>query len=547
MTARLSAILGVALCCEACKKPAEQAGPANQTEVRSHERAAGEKSRKPSASIEAIARSPDDEGLALRVSKLGTGELIQLAKLAEADRYSPAKSYLFAMAIAELSKRDADAALSFFPPDSLKLSEPGLAGVFSELAKSNPEALKKWLKNELTSVSSTEIQTRTLATALAFMSKVDAKSALEFYTANTWKGVPENAVINQIFFEYAIQSPDEAMAAVSKFHLNSQDVESVMLQISYGASKEDPAKGLEAAKKIATGTRRGAALTQALSSWLGRDPAGAIEKLKSLGPQDTQLLLQCDARMNGRFMQAVGKADAAAMFTLLSQVTPSSANEGIFLAAVSNSTPETRQQLSAFLSSFPEGPLKENLIQRQYSSLAGEDLAAAVESAQSLNDNSRILAYKAIGATADLENLFAISGKLTGKSQEAIWGTALPKLARSEPAQASQLLNDPRVVIPASERGSIVESIGYGFNDADPAKSDVWYASLSAADQIAAMTGIARNLARKDMIRLSEKLGSMPQDKAWAAGVGVLIESIKDADPEVAGEWRQTLKSAGFK
>jgi hypothetical protein len=164
-----------------------------------------------------------------------------------------------------------------------------------------------------------------------------------------------------------------------------------------------------------------------------------------------------------------------------------------------------------------------------------------------LNENARISAYKAIGGAADLGKLFSISGQIPRKAQEAIWSTAMPKLAQMEPAQASQLLNDPRVVIPDSERGPIVESIGYQLNDVDKAKSDEWYGQLSEADKISAIKGIARNLAAKDLVSLSDKLGSMPHDKAWAAGVGVLIDNIKESDPEVAEEWRQALKGAGFK
>ena len=489
-------------------------------------------------------RSSPDKELPDQLSKLSKQELLDMVQTAEADRYSPSNSSLFKLAIKELAKRDAGAALSFFEPSSIKPSDSGLVAIFPIIAESDPEALKNWLSSKLTLAPSSTVRTLTLRLALVCLSRRDAKAAFEFYKSQSWPGVRQSEMIAPIFLDFGRQSPDEAFAITQTF-LKKFEADLSLLHIASGASEADPGKGLEIAKKISKDSVRGSALGHVMINWLAQDRNAAIAGLRGMDPQDIQALLQMDSSSNGPIMRDLGGSDPDLVLDLISKITPSKANEEIFLAAVSTAADPSK--LTTYINSFPEGPLKESLIQKQYAVLSGNNLEAALNSAQSLNENGQMAAYRAIGSTVGLEDLFAISGKLPEEGLEVVWKTAIPKLANTDPFQAAQLLNDPRVKVSEADRSGTVAAVGTALSRADLAKAEEWYLGLSDADKVPAMRGLARDLASKDVVGLSEKLRKMPRDQAWAAGVNVLIESIRRSDPEMASEWQRTLEESGIK
>ena len=176
MIARLTPLLLVALLSGSCRESTEKTGSSSPSETQNRGRSSRDEGA--TESVTALARSEFDEGLSVRIAKLRKEEVIELVKLSEADRYVPGKGHIFNFAIAELAKRDADLALSFFEPGSIKARDPGLVGVFpysrSRRCRSAPVARCSFSSSSLSTAVSIRL-TKKLAT-LAILSTAASPS-----------------------------------------------------------------------------------------------------------------------------------------------------------------------------------------------------------------------------------------------------------------------------------------------------------------------------------------------------------------------------------
>lgn len=65
---------------------------------------------------------------------------------------------------------------------------------------------------------------------------------------------------------------------------------------------------------------------------------------------------------------------------------------------------------------------------------------------------------------------------------------------------------------------------------------------LPQEEQPHAMTGIASQMAQRDVRSLGEYLNSIEKNQVWAAGVRVLISTVESGDADTANKWKQILK-----
>jgi hypothetical protein len=86
------------------------------------------------------------------------------------------------------------------------------------------------------------------------------------------------------------------------------------------------------------------------------------------------------------------------------------------------------------------------------------------------------------------------------------------------------------------------ESVGAVYASKDIRKAINWAISVSDRNlQGSAVAGVVKYWSLSDVRSASEWLGTFPQGPVRDAGAMILIERIRDTDPEMAGEWQKSL------
>jgi hypothetical protein len=76
-------------------------------------------------------------------------------------------------------------------------------------------------------------------------------------------------------------------------------------------------------------------------------------------------------------------------------------------------------------------------------------------------------------------------------------------------------------------------------NDIDAAKS--WVERLPTEDQASGFKGLVASWTKSDPVAASDWLSKQPPGAARDAGARVIIDQIKNTDPEMAEQWRKSL------
>jgi hypothetical protein len=555
----LKLILLTALAIGACRDKKNASGlPAGENRNQKHNERNGSQRESGFSNIEAILNFHEGGAqlttteygqLEKRVASLSNADLKQLLDITGKGRNSLASRSYFTLAISELARRDPVDAMSWFSPEDMIPGEAGFMAVANILAKSDGKVLQDWLRDNL-SRGSSAVRNECLTVSLAALSAEDASSALTFYSSNNWGSVSDTDIINAIFRRFGKQSPLAADAAAAG-KLKGSELDLARYNISNGAGPADPVLGIEIARKIVDIDLRGKALSGRLSSWLESDRPNAIAQLKAFDSRDLQAILQTGVIKSDSLVNQLGKSDPDLLCSLLSKLVVSSANEDIFLTAIGNLSLDNPEKATALLESLPDGETKKRMISSQFEALARESSAVAIERASKLtSDGSKIEAYRSIGAAIggrDLDAIMVIADALPENFRNTLLVAALPTIADKNPMEAIVLLEHNKITMDSKERQEVLASIGERISNSDASYAKEWLAKLPSSDQPFAMKGIATEMVKSNIQELATMLGSMPQDKKWEAGVRVLIDNIRDSDPEMAKKWQGAMVAAGFK
>lgn len=482
-----------------------------------------------------------------RMSAFDRTDLERILEKSGDDRYSRRNSAIFTLAVSELARRDPDAAMSWFQGTDMARNEPGFLQVAMILAKDSPQVLQAWLRNNLSKCNA-EARADCLITSISALGKVDAKSAFAFLSTIESGTASNSDIINALFTRFGKQSPADAEQAAVSIYIGS-DLDRARYSIASGAV--DPVKAFEIAGKIRDISLRGGAVAGALSRWLDTNRPEALAKIKELGPRELQSVLQAQVFESGSLVNKLGKLDPDLLCGLLNQLTFSKGTEGIFSAAMDRLSLEAPEAADRLLASLPAGEAKNHMIGSRIAELAKENSSAALESASKLIDaDARQTAYRAIGRVLGggaADDIVTTAAVLPEGDRASLFAAALPVLARENPDEAVALIEKTNTLLAGEERQGVYALLGERLGRDDASRALQWLGQLGQDDQPAAMTGIATEMARADIQRLGKLLASMPQNRTWDAGVRVLVENLKDSDPELAKQWKDALNARGKK
>jgi hypothetical protein len=486
-----------------------------------------------------------------RLTSLDRASLDRLLNQITDQRYSDEKGAEFEIAIGELASRDPEAALAYFIPQKMRPTEPGFAFVASLLAETAPDLLKDWLQNELKSAP-LGVRAECRRIGLQGLAAVNPQSALDFFNQGEWDQAGKSDAINSLFLSWARKSTTIALEAAEK-SFTGEDLDRALYNIILVAKTKDPEAALEMAVKIGDSSSRGVATGSIFSSWMDSDPHAALERLKTISGPDLQTVLMSDLS-GGVERSVVGKLvinSPDQFISLLQTIVPSSANEDLFKSAVLALSPTSPDKVVDLLDSLPEGSLKKSLIGVQFSALAREHPGSVAGQIGMITDEAaKIEAYRAIGRISNANNyesVLASCGEVTDEQRREFIAAAIPGISMSDPKAAADMLIRNGIFINGEESGRLLTTVAMKLASSDLTYAEKWLNDLPEDQQPLVMKGIAEEMARTDIKKLSERLAGAPRNKNWEAGVKVLISNLQSSDPVMAKSWQESLDAQKIK
>lgn len=550
----LSSLVTVSLVSISCeRKDIAEKNPHGSKSENTRFRRSGEREGKSFAAYESILQRittkrnlEADELLSVQkqVSSLTTKEIQKLIDRLKGDRNSLQNTELFAVVMTEYAKREPEAALSWFSPGQMVKGESGFYEVCKVLGENRPDLVKKWLGNEISNVEE-GLQGEMIAKALGALSKAKPEETYLFAVRSHWENYSRNSVIIDLFTELARQDPSAAEnAAVST--LQGRDLEVARQCLAMTVGETDPDAGLAHAAKIPDALRRGRCQSSIIADALDTDRAQGTKLLKSLDTSDLQIVLQSSAGSFRSIVKTLAIQDPDVLLNLLSDTIPSSANEQVFRDAVESLGGPSPAKALQLLNSLPASEFKTSLIGARFSAMAKADPQDALNAASELPDTEmRKVVYGNIGSVVGRngwESAMSTLNTLKKDDRTSFFDSAIPYLIEEDPNKIAKLLLGDEVPLSASKKREVLASLGSRFNASNPAFASDWLLSLPTGDQPFAMKGIAENMAKSDINELAKMLGPMAHDDTWKMGVEILIDNIKNSDPQMAQTWRSQLK-----
>ena len=121
--------------------------------------------------------------------------------------------------------------------------------------------------------------------------------------------------------------------------------------------------------------------------------------------------------------------------------------------------------------------------------------------------------------------------------------------ALQKPEEAAKILDDPMLSekIGSDFRQEMLNATVATWAKQDLAAAQQWVEKLPEADAAKGYQGLMTSWMKTDPVAASEWLSKQALGPARDAGAKVLIEQIKDTDPEMAEQWRKSLTSPSGK
>jgi hypothetical protein len=457
---------------------------------------------------------------------------------------STEESAAFGMVMGELAKRNPTEVLEYFSPKELTTTEVGLSDVMSVLASERPDILKDWLIKDLRNADY-GAEKRYLEFGLSYLAQNNPSEAVAVLLEIDKERMDYNVVIQDMFAKYGSESPTSALAAAEQ-SFEGKERDTAIYAIALGMNDHEAV--IEMSEKIVSDDLRGTALMIAFSELANEDLENAKQRLKELNDTDLQSIVANSAFRPDSVITSLAKDDPELLVGLLQRVSVSSYTQQSFEKAarmLGEQDPVLAQKL---ISSVPKGPLQLGMIGSQYERMARDDTAAAVRQAATLEDQDmKNEAYRRIGEVTGrlgVEETLKVAQDLAGEDKTAFLQTALGNAVGKDPEAVAELAIANEIDLPPSEASGLLEAAAATIANQDQEKAWDWYGQLPVEKQPAAMRGLARDMARRDVVGLGDMLSEMPQNDAWQQGVGVLIESIQNTDPERAAQWQEQLDAS---
>lgn len=449
----------------------------------------------------------------------------------------------------ELAKIDPKLALEHFSdPKSFYSFGPALGGVLEIVAARDPALMTEWLKQNLTGYEDINQAAPLVSLTLDKLAAADPERALALFKALEIPPTMKVSAIRALFKGLATKSPSEIIELSAS--IDPSLVPSALAGAVSGICGKDPAFAQTIASAISDPEVRRQSLDTVFASWFQSDSALASEELMKLDQKLAEELLIGGAQNPKSAFYIISQSNPGLLISMLDGLYPTSLNRDVFMKAVAQTVSGQTEKTFSMISQMPEGDMKIDLYKEAYSTLGREDPDGAMSMlAAETNPAIRAAALTQIAGSIGnrgMDESLRFLDQLNDKDEKsAVLSAAFNSICHSDLESAADYLTnieEQSVNLSPQEKDRGCQVVAYRLASKSVDEARNWMSLLPSADQPQAMTGIAHQIAEKDVTELGNFLNSLEKDQAWAAGVRVMISTVESSDAQTASSWKQELK-----
>lgn len=472
------------------------------------------------------------------IARLGSGELEELARSHAGDAANDQIAQLvFFRSVAALAEKDPQRALDLFgEKESQDLARYGFSDIALRIGKDRPDLLQSWLaKLDQTSPQAQQVFTfafESLArtspqTALSMINAGEAKSSDRFFMS--------------IFSEYASTDYEAAVRAITeKVPADKRNV--ALAGLAQGLYRSNPGEALRVLDGISDPDFSASQFKRLMGQWLVRDNQAAVEFLSG---SDSSRTLE---RLDPTILSALIDARPDSVNRLLADVVPTKSNEWIFQTSATRLLMKDPAAAGKFLESLPDGAAKTRIMDGAYAELAKKDPAQVLALAAA-DPSASVAASRAIGKTMGQQGIDKaiqyIGTMPAGYRSEALAAAfQQASTSREDAGAVIRLLNDRNSLQGDAAAPKVYQNAFRTLAAHDPAAAKAALADVAPESRVSAMKGLAQSLAKSDVAELGGWLNQLPRSPEWTEAGRVLVNEIRDFDPELAAKWEAALEES---
>ena len=462
-------------------------------------------------------------------------EVIQLREaLAKLKPYATEESKKLADHILRaISVKDPKLALdlSLELPSDVKM----LSVCYTIMAREHPEIVFKWLSDNRNS-DSVQLMNACLG-SFEELSRTSPEKSVAVLSVLSPK-------VKTFFVPLLMQSlalKDSKVAVdLAKKYLDGVDLDKAYVSILGNVSKTDPSQAL-----VMLGDVSESAKAQCLKGMLpnllqheGFDPSILLSEVPA---KDLNSIFA-----EGGVVERLVKVSPEKAISLIDSVPFTEQNLQLYSRLALSLAESNPGKAMDYLRTLPVGGASKEIAGTLFEKLARMDPEGAAGKISGLPPEYQLIATRGVAraiAKEDPEAAFRMAEKAEPSQRQDVYREVARQVTYSNPQDAVKLLENPKMtgILGSGFRSEMLDHTVRGWAKTDLAAARGWVEKLPATDLPKGVQGLMNPWMKADPVAASEWLATLPAGPARDAGARVIIEQVKNTDPEMADQWRKSM------
>ena len=438
----------------------------------------------------------------------------------------------------ELAKRNPKLAMRVIPAMSSGLQILLVqSSVSTYLSGIDEQTLTNWFEHP-----NGETKGMIVGLAMDVLAKVAAKSpdeALRILAKAT--STSSGMLLANTMLGIAAADADSALVLAKKY-LRSDQIPIAVASIVDRCASNAPGKAMDLIQLHLSGSDATRSYANVLRKVAEHDPSSVAGLLDEIPRQSmagvlsaagvVDLLVKCDSR---KAADAIG----AVVFT--------EASKGLYTRMAVAMAETDAAQAVAFARGLPAGAAAaKEIIGEVFATMAKSDLQAARTAVAKMEPADQGMAPRGVARTVavtDFDTALQLARESPADQHQDLYREIARASAYQAPANAVMMLEDPALSqkLGADFRQEMLDTTVRTWASQDLPAAQQWVEKLPASDAPKGVQGLMTTWMKTDPVAASGWLSNQPTGPAREAGARVIINAIKDTDPEMAEQWRKTL------
>jgi hypothetical protein len=338
--------------------------------------------------------------------------------------------------------------------------------------------------------------------------------------------------------------PDEAMRIFGLMDLKGKTRDETVLGISSLLLESNPAEALKLAVGVSQADGSGV-LQQLFEGWFEKDPTAATNGFASLGWKQIASCCKNPLVVN-KILDSGGEEILRMSLEKMPMTESGLAEAGPLLNVLAK---RDLNKTMEFIRDLPASPGAQGLVEQVFTSLSAQNPDMAMQQASTMSGDMKASALKGAIHSLAVKNFDAaieFAENSESSSKAGFYREIGRAMVTTDPEKAVRMLGDSKIsgIVGADFRSEMLDHTVRVWAKNDLAAARSWVEDLPDTDLPKGVQGLMNPWMKSDPIAASDWLAKLPAGSARDAGARVIIEQIKNTDPQMAEQWRNSLSQS---